>query len=322
MGPPLTPLKCILCQHPSSGANHGRTAHTWLFACPRCGDYHFAWLLWNASWPTEGSFRLACVAHAWHLKNHNIPFLLTDEGKLAPGEINTFSDFRVFTVDEMYREFPKPTEIVDQTLIKLSQILKERPFSSIRRSEEDVRYLMCCEDGEECLKIDEYMKQRGLYTSMTPAEIGEWEFSLTPAGWERIEKITKHNSESKQAFIAMWFDPKTRQIYEQGIKPAIEGNGYLSMKIDEKPHNNDITDEILAEICKSRFVVADFTGQRGGVYFEAGYAMGIGVPVIRTVHRDDMKNLHFDMRQYQHITYANPAELQSLLRDHIAKTIR
>ena len=33
----------------------------------------------------------------------------------------------------------------------------------------------------------------------------------------------------------------------------------------------------MAEIRRSRFVVADYTGQVNGVYFEAGFALGLGL---------------------------------------------
>jgi hypothetical protein len=41
-------------------------------------------------------------------------------------------------------------------------------------------------------------------------------------------------------------------------------------------------------------LVADFTGQRGGVYWEAGFAQGLGIPVIRTCKSDELWKLHFD----------------------------
>lgn len=48
------------------------------------------------------------------------------------------------------------------------------------------------------------------------------------------------------------------------------------MMIGSKEHSNKIDDEIIGEIRRSAFIVADFTGHRGGVYFEAGFAMGLG----------------------------------------------
>ena len=61
------------------------------------------------------------------------------------------------------------------------------------------------------------------------------------------------------------------------IETAISGAGYKPVRIDKHQHNNRIDDEIVAAIRQSRFVVADFTQQRGGVYFEAGLAMGLMV---------------------------------------------
>jgi hypothetical protein len=57
-----------------------------------------------------------------------------------------------------------------------------------------------------------------------------------------------------------------------------------------------IDDEIIMEIRRSRFVVADFTGERCNVYYEAGFARGMDIPVIWTCKKGD--KLHFDIRQY------------------------
>ena len=46
--------------------------------------------------------------------------------------------------------------------------------------------------------------------------------------------------------------------YEEGIKKAVESAGYTPMRIDKKPDVNKIDDEIIAEIRRSRFLVADF----------------------------------------------------------------
>ena len=67
--------------------------------------------------------------------------------------------------------------------------------------------------------------------------------------------------------------------------------------------------------------MADFTGQRGGVYFEAGFAMGLGIPVIWTCRDTDINDLHFDTRQYNHIPWANPKELRVRLQNRIEATI-
>jgi hypothetical protein len=94
--------------------------------------------------------------------------------------------------------------------------------------------------------------------------------SKIDAGIDRASPPLSH-----QAFVAMSFDKKLNRVYAKGIKPAIRSCGYKPMIIRTKEHANKIDDEIIAEIKKSTFLIADFTDHRGGVYFEVG-AMGLG----------------------------------------------
>jgi len=110
-------------------------------------------------------------------------------------------------------------------------------------------------------------------------------------------------------------------FYDNGIKPAVIKADYDPIRIDTQEFNSKICDEIIAEIKRSKFMISDFTGQRGGVYFEAGYAMGQNKPVIFVVKEDDLKTVHFDTRQYNHIVYNSPEELRKKLYDRICATI-
>ena len=133
------------------------------------------------------------------------------------------------------------------------------------------------------------------------------------------------NVDSSQAFVAMWFDDEMDDAYEQGIRKGIEVAGYAPMRIDRKPDVNKIDDEIIAEIRRSRFLVADFThgkdGARGGVYFEAGFAYGLGLDVIYSCRKDMVDQLHFDTRQYYHIVWETPEELRDSLAQRIEALI-
>jgi predicted RNA-binding Zn-ribbon protein involved in translation (DUF1610 family) len=128
-------------------------------------------------------------------------------------------------------------------------------------------------------------------------------YKISPDGWAHLEGLKKINPSSQQCFVAMWFDPGMQHIYHSAISPAIHSAGYLSHKVDQREHNDKIDDEIIAQIKKSRFVLADFTGHRGGVYFEAGFAKGLGLEVIWTCKEDDIENLHFDIRQFNCILW-------------------
>jgi len=119
----------------------------------------------------------------------------------------------------------------------------------------------------------------------------------------------------------MWFVKDLAAIYTSVIEPSIRKCGFDPVRIDKLQYNDKVCDRILAEIRRSRFLVADFTGHRGGVYFEAGFAMGLGIPVIYTCQADHMKDAHFDTNHYNHITWTDGADLGERLTDRIQATI-
>ena len=150
-------------------------------------------------------------------------------------------------------------------------------------------------------------------------------YNLTVEGYAHLEELEHRVTVSSQAFVAMWFDNSMTNAWEEGIKPAIKAAGYEALRIDRKEHVNKIDDEIIAEIQRSRFIVADFTqgkdGARGGVYYEAGFAHGLGIQVIFTCRKDALEKVHFDTRQYKHIVWETPEELRRKLENCIAAVI-
>ena len=153
---------------------------------------------------------------------------------------------------------------------------------------------------------------------------GSFAGTLTVDGYSRIADQAS-NTDSSQAFVAMWFGDEMDDAYEQGIRLGIEAAGYTPMRIDRKANVNKIDDEIIAEIRRSRFLVADFThgegGARGGVYYEAGFAYGLGLPVIYTCRKTMEDDIHFDTRQYYHIFWETLAELRDRLAQRIEALI-
>jgi hypothetical protein len=140
---------------------------------------------------------------------------------------------------------------------------------------------------------------------------------LTLKGWERLEEIQKAGLQSNRAFVAMWFDPSMNKLYDDAIEPAILKSGYDPLRIDKHEHVNRIDDEIIGQIRRSRFMVADFTGQRHGVYFEAGLMAGLGRTVIWLCDEKELKVMHFDVRQFNFIAYKSPEEAKEPLYNRI-----
>lgn len=156
------------------------------------------------------------------------------------------------------------------------------------------------------------------------SKTGDLGLIVLPKGYSRFNENNSQTANG-QAFVAMWFDPSVNSVYENGIEVAVRDCGYSPMRIDRKEHINKIDDEIVDEIKRSKFVIADFTSEpdkpRGGVYFEAGYAMGMGIPVVWTCRKDLIDQVHFDTRQFNHIVWKDPAELAEKLKNRILATI-
>ncbi len=143
---------------------------------------------------------------------------------------------------------------------------------------------------------------------------------VTADGYERIADLDVSPS-SAQGFVAMWFDPHMAEVRDRGIKPGVEDAGYEPLVIDEKNFLGKIDDQIIAEIRRSRFLVADFThgdkGIRGAVCYEAGFAHGLNIPVIFTCKNEQVEGLPFDTRQYPHILWKDPDDLREQLTNRI-----
>jgi hypothetical protein len=143
-------------------------------------------------------------------------------------------------------------------------------------------------------------------------------WKITGKGFIHGDELTSQAGPDAQGFVAMWFDPSMDETYSAGLHLAIEDAGYKPLRLDNKEYINKIDDEIIAEIRRSRFLVADFTGHRGGVYFEAGFATGLGRPVFWTCKHSEIQELHFDIRQYNCIDWGTVDELRLRLGKRIA----
>jgi len=91
--------------------------------------------------------------------------------------------------------------------------------------------------------------------------------------------------------------------FTKTIKPLLRHKlGVNAQRIDERHHNENIDQRILAEIDRADLVLADLTYEGPSVYFEAGYALARKIPVVyscRSDHfrRDSEYQVHFDLRQ-------------------------
>ena len=144
---------------------------------------------------------------------------------------------------------------------------------------------------------------------------------LSVDGLLAVEALSSILRDSAQGFVAMSFQLDLVEAYANGFAPAIQDAGFNPMRLDNQDFVGGISDQIVTEIRRSRFVIVDYTHQRPNVYFEAGFALGLGLIVIPTCREDQANDLHFDVRHLNTLTWQTPADLRENLSRRIAAVI-
>ncbi len=142
---------------------------------------------------------------------------------------------------------------------------------------------------------------------------------LTFDGLEYVESLDEPNINSKKVFAAFYFSDEIKEIFDTEVRKAVEECGLTYTRVSSlgTAHDMTIDDEIIAMIKSSRIIIADFTDHRNSVYFEAGYALGMQLPVIWTCKRAHFDRLSFDTRQYPHILWDTADDLRQQIINRI-----
>lgn len=146
----------------------------------------------------------------------------------------------------------------------------------------------------------DYIESEGWFTLLRFASGGA-HLSLTGKGISHAEDIINPNYNSNQVFVAMSFNPELNIAYSEAIQEAVRLCKLNPIRIDDTDFNDEIIANVRNHINQSRFVIADFTDNRPGVYFEAGYAIGRNIPVIYCCRESDKDEIHFDINHNKFI---------------------
>ena len=152
------------------------------------------------------------------------------------------------------------------------------------------------------VQLIEELQERGIVkvTNVTTVFAGTafHGVNLTLAGWERYEAEKRGEFEGNYGFIAMRFgDAKLDPFVKDVVKPAVkEGIGYDLVDMRDVARAGVIDNIMRVRIRDSAFVIADLTHDNHGAYWEAGYAEGLGKPVIYICEKVkfDREGSHFD----------------------------
>ena len=159
-------------------------------------------------------------------------------------------------------------------------------------SEKFVEQLVEELDGQDILRMTEPMQ-----TQQTGV-ICYCNVNLSLRGWERYEAEKRGEFAGNYGFIAMQFnDPDLDAFVRDVVKPTVkEGIGYDLFDMRDVSQAGIIDNIMRVRIRDAAFVIADLTHDNFGAYWEAGYAEGLGKPVIYICKQKkfDEKSTHFD----------------------------
>lgn len=121
---------------------------------------------------------------------------------------------------------------------------------------------------------------------------------LTLIGWEQYEEEKRGRLDGNYGFLAMKFGVKyLNKFIEDVLKPTVQENiGYELVDMNDRPEAGIIDNIMRVRIRDAKFVIVDLTHDNQGAYWEAGYAEGLGKPVIYICEEKkfDQKKTHFD----------------------------
>lgn len=165
---------------------------------------------------------------------------------------------------------------------------------------------------EFAAKLAAELNRRGLLSAIDASNYGGTKLTnigLTLDGWDRYEAEKRGKFAGKYGFIALKFDdPVLDPLVNDCIKPTIKaGIGYdvVDMRAVAKA---GIIDNLMREqIRDAAFVIVDLTHDNSGAYWEAGYAEGLGKPVVYICEQAKFEaaQTHFDTNHCTTVTWSN-----------------
>lgn len=284
------------------------------FSCPLCGEFVLSGSL-IATLPAK----LAKDKDAATKLSHAIR---------AMQQVNEGAELYTTTLDAILRQsLPRPREQADLLLRWLAENV-DGPGETVWVEPATHRSIIGAKTSEGFALILRHLYDVGLITGHLAEGIGApGRAQVTPSfdGWEYYEKLRQGGATYRKAFMAMKFgDVDLDHLLEMVLKPNTKQTGFELFRLDDIPRAGLIDDRLRVEIQASDFLVADLTHDNPGAYWEAGYAEGLGKPVIYTCEKEkfELQKTHFDTNHHLTVVWdrAAPAQAGEKLKATIRAT--
>ena len=293
--------RCPVCLNDEGGRCEASTgAPNPLFKCDICGHYIVNYEIFTTDGADLGLDKMqrAVLSHRIRTKSgrapktESEPFTVTpdvleslrSDGKLPSPAIQAANLIR-FIGDEVSRSGEDISVLPDYIHANIGALNRK---ATIQLANEL--------DSRRILRLG----YRGKLAIDGSGSSGPQAINLTLDGWEQYEAEKRGRLKTKYGFIAMQFnDPKLDTFVREVVKPAVEdGIGYELVDMRDVAQAGIIDNIMRIRIRDAAFVIADLTHDNRGAYWEAGYAEGLGKPVIYICEKEKFESAsekpHFD----------------------------
>lgn len=151
------------------------------------------------------------------------------------------------------------------------------------------------------LRIAKQLVRAGVLDAVDCAEMHSpneiMEVDLTLHGWERYEAEQRGQLSGNYGFMALQFgDAALDSFFTDVIKPAVSSIGFELVDMRDTAEAGIIDNVMRVRIRDAAFVLVDLTHANQNAYWEAGYAEGLGKPVLYICNRQTFEEsgTHFD----------------------------
>lgn len=307
----MAKIQCPVCHDPQATIAGRGMQDASSIACARCGEFEMTGTLLameqhDQSWTAR---RAAIVSHALR--------------RMQAGGRTPLLSLEVMERIEATGRLATPAEQADHLVLWLGdqapgpahwQLLELRALAAIIGALDTAgaQFIVEWLRGKHIIKLEN-------------SAVGE-RARLTFEGWQRYENLKRGRSDSRRALMAMQFsNAKLKALVDVHLRLAVEQTGYTLFLLNERARAGLIDLQLAVELRESRFIVADLSDANPGAYWEAGFATGLGKPVIYLCYRDlfDEVGTHFDTNHYHTIKWHedDPASVVAELKATIRATL-
>jgi len=316
--------KCLICNSDAINHRYNQEYNSDEIDCLKCGKYyrvHGFEVDLELEADKSAFYKVSSWIREQNDEYHTVP-------KIDNEKFNEILEMRDKTIQEKFdlmmlflKNSPELIEYQDSNSYRITY---EHTGSDIDyeliKYLDDILIKSWMKDYFELFKYSQKGIEKNYINGRNENNIDIFSFNnLTFDGLQYLESLDQPNKSSKNIFVAFNFSDELNAIFNTYVKEAIEELGFTYTIVNQSStdHDKAISDEIIAKLKSSRIIIADFTNHRNSVYFEAGFAMGMKIPIIWTCKKGHIDELSFDTRQYPHLVWRDGEDLKKQISDRI-----